>query len=89
MGRRAIRGCKKVPLAWKNLYLGTVHRNSKAAGLNSECLEKMSISLDEKEQDASEYVQREMDAKRARRYMGSVATDSVTYTTSPGGDQQP
>jgi hypothetical protein len=46
----------------------------------------VSISLKEKEQDASDYVQREKDASKARRYKGSIPIDSVEYTTSPGGD---
>lgn len=48
-----IRGCKKVPLAWRKLYLGIVLQKSKAATRNEDHLEKTSIFLNEKEQDAS------------------------------------
>jgi hypothetical protein len=43
----------------------------------------MPIALNEKVQDALEYLQREKDANRARRYKGSIPTDSVKITTSP------
>jgi hypothetical protein len=86
IGGRDIRGCMKVPLAWKKLYLGIAHHKSKATALKLNHLEMISISLNEKEQDTSEYVQREENAIRTRRYKGSLPTDSVVCPTSPSGD---
>jgi hypothetical protein len=78
------RGYTKVQLAWIKLYLGIFHHESKADSLNSNHLEKISNSLNEK--DSSEYVQREKDDIRGRRYNGSLPTDLVICTTSPSGD---
>ena len=72
IGRRDIRDCKKVPLAWTTRYLVIAHRTNEATALKLNCLEKNSISLNENEQGASEYVQIEKDTMRARRYKGSV-----------------
>ena len=74
------------PLAWGKLCLDMVYIKSKYALLKVNHLEKMSISLDDKEQDVSEYLKREKGANRARRYKGSISTDSVEYTTSLSGD---
>ena len=77
---------QEVPLAWRKLCLGIDYIKSKSALLKLNHLEKISISLNEKEQDTSEYVQREEEAIRARRYKVSLPTDSVVCPTSPSGD---
>ena len=68
---------QEVPLAWRKLCLGIDYIKSKSASLKLNHLEKISISLDEKERDVSEYVQREKGDNRARRYKGSIPTDAL------------
>jgi hypothetical protein len=46
----------------------------------------LSISLEEKEQDAQELYQQQKNAIRARRSKGTIPTESVDITDSPGGD---
>jgi hypothetical protein len=61
LGGGGNRGCKKVPLAWRKLYIDIVYCKSKAAALKLNYHKKISISLDEKEHNALEYMQREKD----------------------------
>ena len=48
--------------------------------------ERMSISLDKKEQDAQEIYQQEKEVIRARRYKGAISIESVDVSDSPAGD---
>ena len=85
-GGKDIRGCKSVPTAWKNLYMGIVNRKTLAAAKKLQHHEKFSISLEEKEQDAQELYQQHKETIRTKRYKGSIPTESVDITNSPGGD---
>ncbi len=64
--------------------MSIVNRKTMAAAQKYQHSEKMSISLEGKEQDAQEIYQQQKDAIRARRYKGSIPTDSVDITDSPG-----
>ncbi len=66
--------------------MGTVKRKSLAAAKKACQHERLSISIDKKEQDAKEHFQREKEAIRARRYNGSIPTKSVDVSGSPAGD---
>ena len=86
LGGEDIRGCKSVPPAWRKLYMGIVKRKTLAAAQRSHHHERISISLDEKEQHAKELYQQEKEAIRARRYKGAIPTESVNVSDSPAGD---
>jgi hypothetical protein len=85
-GGKDIRGCKNVPPEWRKLYMGIVKRKSLAAAEKTRHHERLSISIDEKEQDAKEHYQREKESIRARRYKGAIPTESVDVSGSPAGD---
>ena len=72
-------------VAWRKLYLVIVHCKSNAAAFKLNHHEKISISIEEKEHNASEYVKREKDTIRARRYKGSLPTGAVLFTSSTSG----
>ena len=66
--------------------MGIVLRKSLGAAEMARHHEKMSISIEEKEQDAKEHYQREKEAIRGRRYKGAIPTESVDVSGSPAGD---
>ena len=63
-----------------------VQRMSLGAAKKARHHERMSISIEEKEQDAKEHYQPEKEAIRARRYKGAIPTESVDVSGSPAGD---
>ena len=66
--------------------MGIVKRKSLAAVEKTRHHERLSISIDKKEQDAKEHYQWEKEAIRARRYKGAIPTESVDVSGSPAGD---
>ena len=66
--------------------MGIVKKKSLAAAEKARLHERMSISIEEKEQDAKEHYQQEKEAIRARRYKGAIPTESVDVSGSPAGD---
>ena len=56
-----------------------------AAAQNSHLHERMSISIDEKKQDAKELYHPEKEAMQAKRYKGAIPTESV-LVADPAGD---
>ena len=66
--------------------MGIVQRKSLSAAKRARHHERMSISIEEKEQDAKEHYQCEKEAIRARRYKGEIPTESVDVSGSPAGD---
>ena len=65
---------------------GIVEKKTLAAAEKSRHKERLSVSLDEKEQDAKELYQQEKEAIRTKRYKGEIPTDSVDVSNSPAGD---
>ena len=66
--------------------MGIVKRKSLAAAEKARLHERMSISIEEKEQDAKEHYQQNKEAIRASRYKGAIPTESVDVCGSPSGD---
>ena len=66
--------------------MGIVKRKSLAVAEKARLHERMSISIEEKEQDAKEHYQQEKEAIRASRYKGVIPTESVDVSGSPAGD---
>jgi hypothetical protein len=64
IGGKDIRGCKSVSPEWRKLYMGIVRRKSLSAAKKAHHHERMSISIEEKEQDAKEHYQREKEANK-------------------------
>ena len=66
--------------------MGIVKRKSLAVAEKARLHERMSISIEEKEQDAKEHYQQKKEAIRASRYKGAIPTESVDVCGSPSGD---
>ena len=65
--------------------MGIVEAKTLAAAEKSHHKERLSISLDEKEQDAKELYQREKEAIRTKRYNSAIPTESVDVSNSLAG----
>ena len=66
--------------------MGIVKKKTLAAAEKSHHKERMSISLDEKEEDAKELYQREKETIMTKRYKGAIPTESVDVSNSLAGD---
>ncbi len=71
--------------AWIKLYMDIVKKAMTAAE-KSHHHQRMLVALDEKELDAQELYRQEKEAIRARRYKGTVPTESVNVSYSPAGN---